>query len=252
MMPVSRRKSRHPVPGRGYGQLTIDLVVRSGYHHAGRACPRYCRLRCLQATEIGVVRLSHVFLDRRNAKVSTLVHMGEKITSAKDSVTSITLEGLSRRYHAVLLRYFTRRGIGQQDAQDLAQEVFAKLSKGHPLENVLSSEAYLFTTAANVAYDFFRWRKVRTDNPPDGFYESVQRSENFSPERLVGGLQELACIIAALKEMPERMRNIFILARLENLPRSEIARRLGISKSLVEQQITLATACLSEKRRRIT
>lgn len=173
-------------------------------------------------------------------------------TSAINAVTHVTLEELSRRYHAVLLRYFARRGIGQQDAQDLAQEVFAKLSKGNLLENIVSSEAYLFTTAANVAYDFFRWRKVRADNPAEAFYETVPSSENFSPERLVEGRQELTCIVAALNEMPERMRNIFILARLENLPRSEIARRLGISKSLVEQQITLATACLSEKRRRIT
>jgi RNA polymerase sigma factor (sigma-70 family) len=178
--------------------------------------------------------------------------MGEKRTLAIDAVTSVTLETLSHRYHAVLLRYFARRGIGRQDAQDLAQEVFVKLSKGNLLENVVSSQAYLFTTAANVAYDFFRWCKVRADNPADSFYETAQRSDNFSPERLVGGRQELTCIVAALNEMPERMRNIFMLARLENLPRSEIARRLGISKSLVEQQITLATACLSEKRRRIT
>jgi RNA polymerase sigma factor (sigma-70 family) len=178
--------------------------------------------------------------------------MGEKRTSASDSVTDATLEGLSRRYHAVLLRYFARRGISPPDAQDLAQEVFAKLSKGHPLAHVLSGEAYLFTTAANVASDFFRWRKVRSDNPPESFYETFHRSDNFNPERLVEGRQELLGIIAALNEMPERMRNIFILARLENLPRSEIARRLGISKSLVEQQITLATACLAEKRRRIT
>jgi RNA polymerase sigma factor (sigma-70 family) len=178
--------------------------------------------------------------------------MSERRTSGKDVVTSVTLEGLSRRYHAVLVRYFARRGIGQQDAQDLAQEVFAKLSKRRVLENVVSGEAYLFTTAANVAYDFYRWRKVRADNPAEGFYEMVQRSDDFSPERLLGSRQELTCIVAALNEMPERMRNIFILARLENLPRSEIARRLGISKSLVEQQITLATACLSERRRRIT
>lgn len=180
------------------------------------------------------------------------VRMGKKTTTADDAVTSVTLEQLSRRYHAVLLRYFARRGIGPQDAQDLAQEVFAKLSKHPSLENVVSGDAYLFTTAANVAHDFFRWRKVRADNPAEGFYETVQRSEEFSPERLLGGRQELNCIVAALNEMPERMRNIFIMARLENLPRSEIARRLGISKSLVEQQITLATACLSEKRRRLT
>src|SRR5262245_33799017 len=139
--------------------------------------------------------------------------MGDKGSSAKDAGSGVTVEALSRRYHAVLLRYFARRGIGPQDAQDLAQEVFAKLSKRSALENVASGEAYLFTAAANVAFDFFRWRKVRADNPAERFYETVQRSDVFSPERLLGSRQELNCIVDALNEMPERMRNIFILAR---------------------------------------
>jgi RNA polymerase sigma factor (sigma-70 family) len=100
--------------------------------------------------------------------------------------------------------------------------------------------------------DFFRHRRVRSEHPATGFVDRIQITDDFSPERVLEGRQELACIVSALNEMPERMRNIFILARLENLPRAEIAQRLGISKSLVEQQITLATACLSERRRRIS
>ncbi|RYE02222.1 MAG: sigma-70 family RNA polymerase sigma factor [Sphingomonadales bacterium] len=176
--------------------------------------------------------------------------MGEGSTSARDSGNGVTVEELSRRYHAVLLRYFARRGIGVQDAQDLAQDVFARLSRSHALDNVASAEGYLFATAANIALDFFRSRKVRNDHPAEGFVERIQVMGDFSPARLLEGRQELACIVTALNEMPERMRNIFILARLENLPRGEIAQRLGISKSLVEQQIALATACLSERRRR--
>jgi DNA-directed RNA polymerase specialized sigma24 family protein len=48
------------------------------------------------------------------------------------------------------------------------------------------------------------------------------------------------------------MRTIFILARLEDMPRAEIAMRLGVSKSTVEQAITRATACLADRRRRVT
>jgi DNA-directed RNA polymerase specialized sigma24 family protein len=48
------------------------------------------------------------------------------------------------------------------------------------------------------------------------------------------------------------MRTIFILARLENMPRAVIAARLGVSKRTVEQSITQATACLAERRRRVT
>lgn len=178
--------------------------------------------------------------------------MSDGRSSVHVSGDPVSVDALSRRYHAVLLRYFARRGIDGTDAQDLAQEVFLRLSRRDALAGVSSIDGYLFATAANTALDFFRHRKVRTSNPAEGFYEAVQRTEEFTPERLAEGRQELAFIVAALNEMPERMRNIFILARLENLERSEIAARLGISKRLVEQQITLATACLIDRRRRVT
>lgn len=184
-------------------------------------------------------------------KGGTSIRMGDAATS-KDIGSGVTVEDLSRRYHAVLLRYFARRGIATQDAHDLVQDVFARLSRAHALDNVASAEGYLFAIAANIALDFFRHRKVRSAHPAAGFVDRIQRTEEFSPERLLEGRQELACVVAALNEMPERMRNIFILARLENLPRAEIAERLGVSKRLVEQQITLATACLSERRSRMT
>jgi RNA polymerase sigma-70 factor (ECF subfamily) len=162
-----------------------------------------------------------------------------------------SVDDLSRKYQAVLLRYFQRRGFQHSDAQDLAQEVFYRLAR-QPLNDVESVESYLFVTAGNVARDLFRRNKVRRDNPASGFIEDFQVTEEFSPERQLGSRQELECVLAALNEMPERMRTIFILARLENLPRGEIASRLGVSKSTVEQSITKATACLADRRRRVT
>ncbi len=173
-------------------------------------------------------------------------------TSAKGVGNGVTVEDLSRRYHAVLLRYFVRRRIAPQEAQDLVQEVFAKLAKGRSLDHVASAEGLLFATAASVALDFFRHNKVRGDHPASAYVDELQRTAEFSPERILGSRQELACVVAALNEMPERMRNIFILARLENLPRAEIAVRLGVSKRTVEDQITQATACLADRRRRVT
>jgi RNA polymerase sigma-70 factor (ECF subfamily) len=151
----------------------------------------------------------------------------------------------------VLLRYFQRRGFDAGDAQDLAQEVFYRLAR-QSLHNIGSLESYLFVTAGNVARDLLRRNKVRRDYPATGFIQEFQIAGEFSPERQLAGRQELDCVLAALNEMPDRMRTIFILARLENLPRAEIALRLGVSKSTVEQSITQATACLADKRRRVT
>jgi RNA polymerase sigma-70 factor (ECF subfamily) len=177
------------------------------------------------------------------------------MTGARSSVDDLhdglSIGALSRRYRAVLLRYFARRNIATSDAQDLAQEVFLRLSVRDALEGVERIEGYLFAVAANIAADFFRHARVRAAEANKEHLEAIHRGEEFTPERLLAGQQELAGIVAALNEMPERMRTIFTLARFENIDRGEIARRLGISKRLVEQQITLATACLIDRRERM-
>lgn len=178
--------------------------------------------------------------------------MSEARAAAHEGADHQSVDRLTRQYHAVLIRYFARRGIDQAEAQDLAQEVFERLSRPEVLARIDRIDGYLFATAANLATEHFRRRQVRLANPASDFADNVHRSEDFAPDRLLEGRQELELIVAALNELPERMRHIFILARLENLPRAEIAVRLGISKRLVEQQIMLATACLADRRRRTT
>lgn len=163
---------------------------------------------------------------------------------------ALSVDRLSRQYHAVLVRYFGRRGIELGDAQDLAQEVFERLSRPETLSRIDQIDGYLFGTAANLAAEYFRRRQTRLAHPAADFAEEMQRGEEFAPDRVLEGRQELDLIFAALNEMPERMRRIFILARVENMARAEIATRLGVSKRLVEQQITLATACLADRRSR--
>lgn len=161
------------------------------------------------------------------------------------------IETLSRRYHAVLLRYFVRRGVAVPDAQDLAQDVFARLSGRDTLDDVEAMDGYIFAMAANALVDHARRRRVQAEGAA-ALEAASGKQRDFSPERLLAGRQELAAIVDALNEMPERMRNILVLARLENMTRQEIALRLGISKSLVDQQIAHAMACLADRRRRLS
>ena len=57
----------------------------------------------------------------------------------------------------------------------------------------------------------------------------------------------MAIIILALKELPERTRTVFILARLELMPQAQIARRLEISLSTVEKDLRKAVSYLGER-----
>jgi RNA polymerase sigma factor (sigma-70 family) len=163
-----------------------------------------------------------------------------------------SVDQLSRRYHAVLVRYFSRRNIDLSDAQDLAQEVFERLSRPEVRARIGRVEGYLFSMAANLAVEHFRYRRVRNAHPNSEFVSDLYRGEEFAPDRLLAGRQELELVVAALDELPERMRHIFVLARLENLSHSEIALRLGVSRRLVQYEVTMATACLADRRSRIT
>lgn len=178
--------------------------------------------------------------------------MSDETMPVQPGADVASVEHLTREYHGILIRYFRRRGIDANDTMDLVQEVFERLSRPQVLARVDHVEGYLFRTAANVATEHFRRHRVRLAYPLGDHKEAMHCAEEFAPDRLAEARQELTLIVAALNELPERMRNIFILARLENLPRAEIAARLGISKRLVEQQITLATACLADCRRKLT
>jgi RNA polymerase sigma-70 factor (ECF subfamily) len=53
----------------------------------------------------------------------------------------------------------------------------------------------------------------------------------------------------AIRALPEKCRDIFLLSRFEGLSHHEIATRLGISTSTVNNQISLAMKKLKERLR---
>ena len=50
--------------------------------------------------------------------------------------------------------------------------------------------------------------------------------------------------VVRLEELPDRRRQIFILYRIENVARQEIARAFNLSISSVEKEVARATAYL--------
>ena len=154
---------------------------------------------------------------------------------------------LSRELRPALMRYFERRGVPSIDAEDAAQEVFARLSRREGVAAIERLDAYLFETAANVAIDYHRRGVARLRGAHEVYDESAHAPTDFSPEQLYAGREELGCLLVGLRELPERTRNVFLLARLENMKQAEIARRLGVSVSGVEKHLARAIAHLSQR-----
>jgi RNA polymerase sigma-70 factor (ECF subfamily) len=159
------------------------------------------------------------------------------------------LEDLCRRFRPALVAYFLRRVREPAEAEDLAHEVFMRLA-GIPLERLRSADAYIFQVAANLLKDRSRRSKIRAEYAAAEV--SAQQEElsagDLDPERIEAARRSLTALVARLKELPERTREIFILYRIENLARHEIARAFALSLSSVEKEIARATAYLSVHR----
>lgn len=159
-----------------------------------------------------------------------------------------SLDEVARRYYAPLLSFFRKRLRDTSEAQDLVQQVFLRLSQHPGLDGVDKPDAYIFQTAANALKDLQRRDAVRfrhgAVDAQDIDLEEEARSD-LSPERVLLGRQAVAQLAAALRELPERTRDIFMLRCYEGLKHAEIAHLHGISVRAVEKHVAKALARVS-------
>lgn len=140
-------------------------------------------------------------------------------------------------HSTALVRYFARRG-PQQDAEDLAAEVFAtawRRREDVPVEAVLP---WLYRTAG---FTLANHRRKHVDLPVDEVPERGATRVSENPELSALFDAELR---GALTSVGERDRQILLLHAWEGLDGLELAEALGISRSG-------ADAALSRARKRL-
>jgi len=108
-------------------------------------------------------------------------------------------------------------------------------------------DAYLFQTAASVLNDFLRRRKARLLSAPEPVDEERISDTAVSPERVLLGKEAIEQLGRALTDLPERAQTIFVLYHFEEVPQTEIAKRLGISLSTVEKDMGRANLFLLQR-----
>jgi RNA polymerase sigma-70 factor (ECF subfamily) len=158
---------------------------------------------------------------------------------------------MSRRFRPALMAFFVRRIHNHSDAEDLTQEVLMRVAERSASIDQRGPDAYVFQVAANLLRDRSRRLKVRSAYQAGMGTLDASRIEEREPARVVQGRHSLSLVLHALKELPERTRNIFILFRLENMRQRDIASMLGLSVRTVEQHVIRASvhlrACLRKE-----
>jgi RNA polymerase sigma-70 factor (ECF subfamily) len=155
---------------------------------------------------------------------------------------------IDRRWRAMLMSFFLRRTHSRSEAEDLTQEALSRGLRNYDMGDT-NARPYLFVIAANLLRDRNRRAKSHHLKEHSSLYAPYVHSEDlpaedFGPERVLIGKERLQEALAALSELDQRTRDIFILFRLEKKKQKEIAEAFGISVSAVEKQIVKATAHL--------
>jgi RNA polymerase sigma factor (sigma-70 family) len=162
------------------------------------------------------------------------------------------LDDLARRYYGPLVSFFRKRTHNAPEVPDLVQQVFLRLAQRGALGRIENAEAYIFRTAANTLTDHYRHEIARERVTRDSGRLAGLSDSDFSAERVLQGREELDRVVAAMRELPERTRDVLMLRCFEGLKHAEIAGLYSISVRAVEKHMAKAlahlTRALSENR----
>lgn len=154
------------------------------------------------------------------------------------------------RHCESLKRFLTRRLRCPETAEDLVQETWLRIAHGTERTLIpVNPRAYLFRIASNLAIDHLRREKRRSEIIGEIVETAPERTDEFTPERHHLARAELAFMQQAITTLPDRCRHVFYLSRYEEVPRREIARRLGISVTTVEKDLRRTLRQLANARR---
>lgn len=221
-----------------YSSLIKEKMLKAGLGKAKACCV------CDYSIELVIGQVWRLLegMDKKEKRVlqERIVPVPEELLLLKKMKAGdeSALEFFFKKY--VELLYFRALGFvhDQLVAQDIIQEVFIKFwEKRSQLEISYSVSAYLNQSVVNACKNHLEYISVRQR------YANKYR-QDFDEEENEYDTEELEHLRIRLHQfintLPDKCREIFILACVEGLKYREVAERLGVSVNTVKTQVKVA------------
>jgi len=157
-------------------------------------------------------------------------------------------------YHPRIVRYLGQL-VGRQEAEDVAQEVFLRVSRRlADFRGESSLGAWIFRIARHAGLDRLRQRLARSEgarDPGPSFLAGADEpgpapDERPSAERQLIGEEMRACIRGRVERLPGPYRAVLLLSEAAGLSDAEIASQLGTSLGNVKIRLHRARTRLRQ------
>ncbi|MBR0352889.1 MAG: sigma-70 family RNA polymerase sigma factor [Oscillospiraceae bacterium] len=143
-------------------------------------------------------------------------------------IDSDYFDSIYREYHDKVYGYIIGHVGISEDAEDLCSEVFRKAMEHYDPERGPGVSSYLYTTTRNTVIDYYRTRKVSTELTEDIPAEGSLEDQMISADTL----DRLA---DALRQIPERDRDIIVLHYYEGNTLTEISEMMSLPYSVIKR-----------------
>lgn len=140
-------------------------------------------------------------------------------------------------HHDWLRRFLSRRTGCVHLASDITHDVFVRLLARGSVPEIREPRAFLARIAHGLVVD--QWRKATVER---AWLETLATLDQSvpSPEEQAEIVEALVRIDAMLSGLKPRVREVFLLSRLDGLTYAKIAERLSVSLSTVEKDMAFA------------
>lgn len=179
--------------------------------------------------------------------------------AGKMAETDLDFQKIHDIYHPKIFRYLSNL-IDEYEAEDLTQEVFAKVIRSLGTFRAESHVAtWIYRIATNLAIDRIRYCTLpfvdplkRAEEPIDAHDEIEDRNiwtgekPHTAEQKLIRG-EMTDCIRSCLENLPEINRIVLVLSDLENIRNKDIAEIMGATLDTVKIRLHRARAMLRKE-----
>lgn len=146
-------------------------------------------------------------------------------------------------YQLELCRYAVSKfGFSFAEAEDVVQCAFARSADALESGKLDNARAFLYKAVYNASVDVMRRNRVRESYAQSVQLTPDQEVDHIDPERVAASHQFLGMINRALWAMPGKRRRLLVMNRVDGLSYAEIARREGLSETVVRKHVAKALA----------
>ena len=142
-----------------------------------------------------------------------------------------------RNHHQSLLAFLNFKLKSSSEANDIAQEAYARVLRHGLPEDIKCARAYVFKAANNLAINRLLERQRKREHMIVDPEDLSLPSNEPTPEDVAQLEEKLRVLVGAVEELPPKCRRAFVLFKFEFLEYKEVADRMNLTESMIRKYV---------------